>query len=100
MISKNTEVTSEGQAANLKGLPLAKKSENFSLRRIMNAVGWNKIYKNTWSHSDIQNEKQTRGQTAEARRTTNLQPVEGKPHSQKDTQNEKAEDFVPDKETR
>ena len=42
----------------------------------------------------------TRGQTAEARRTTILQPVEGKAHSQKDRQNEKAEDFVPDEGTR
>ena len=41
-----------------------------------------------------------RGQTAEARRTTILQPVEGKPYSQKDRQNEKAEDFVPDEGTR
>ena len=42
----------------------------------------------------------TRGQTAEARRTTILQPVEQKPHSQKDRQNEKAEDYVPDEGTR
>ena len=35
-------------------------------------------------------------QTTEAIRTTILQPVEGKPHSQKDRQNEKAEDFVTD----
>ena len=42
----------------------------------------------------------TRGQTAEARRTTVLQPVEGKPHSQKDRQNEKAEGLVPDEGTR
>ena len=40
-----------------------------------------------------------RGQIAEARKTTILQPVEGKPHSQKDRQNEKAEDFVPDEGT-
>ena len=38
--------------------------------------------------------------TAEARTTTILQTVEGKPHSQKDRQNEKAEDFVPDEGTR
>ena len=42
----------------------------------------------------------TRGQTAEAIRTTNLQPAERKPHSQKDRQNEKAEDYVPDEGTR
>ena len=42
----------------------------------------------------------TRGQTAEARRTTILQPVEQKPHSQKDRQDEKAEDYVPDEGTR
>ena len=42
----------------------------------------------------------TRGQTAEARQSTILQPVEGKPHSQKDKQNEKAEDIVPDEGTR
>ena len=40
-----------------------------------------------------------RGQTAEARRATILQPVERKPHSQKDRQNEKAEDYVPDEGT-
>ena len=34
----------------------------------------------------------TRGQTAEARRATILQPVEQKPYSQKDRQNEKEED--------
>ena len=38
----------------------------------------------------------TRGQTAEARRTTILQPVEQKPHSQKDRKDEKAEGSVPD----
>ena len=32
----------------------------------------------------------------EARRTTNLQPVEHKAHSQKDRQDEKAEGYVPD----
>ena len=42
----------------------------------------------------------TRGQTAEARRTPILQAVEWKPHSQKDRQNEKAEDYVPDEGTR
>ena len=36
-----------------------------------------------------------RGQTAEARRTTILQPVE-----QKDRQDEKAEGYVPDEGTR
>ena len=41
-----------------------------------------------------------RGQRAEARRTTILEPVEGKPHSQKDRQNEKAKDFIPDEGTR
>ena len=44
--------------------------------------------------------KRARGQTAEARRTTILQPVEQKPHSQKDRQDEKAEGFVPDEGTR
>ena len=42
----------------------------------------------------------TRGQTAEARRTTILQPVEQKPHSQKDRQDEKEEGYVPDEGTR
>ena len=42
----------------------------------------------------------SRGQTAEARRTTILQPVEQKPHSQKDRQDEKAEGYVPDEGTR
>ena len=41
-----------------------------------------------------------RGQTAEARRTTILQPGEQKRHSQKDRQKEKAENYVPDEETR
>ena len=41
-----------------------------------------------------------RGQTAEARRTTILQPEEQKPHSQKDRQDEKAEGYVPDEGTR
>ena len=41
----------------------------------------------------------TRGQTAEAR-TTILQPVEQKPHSQKDRQDEKAESYVSDEGTR
>ena len=41
-----------------------------------------------------------RGQTSEARRTTVLQPVEQKPHSQKDRQDEKAEGYVPDEGTR
>ena len=36
----------------------------------------------------------------EARRATVLQPVEQKPHSQKDRQNEKSEDYVPDEGTR
>ena len=42
----------------------------------------------------------TRGQRAEARRTTILQPVEQKPHSQKDRQDEKVERYVPDEGTR
>ena len=56
------------------------------------------ILKNSDSQpaTGYQNYLSLRGQTAEARRTTVLQPVEGKPHSQKDRQNEKAEDFVPD----
>ena len=45
-------------------------------------------------------EKETRGQTAEARKTTILQPVEQKPHSQKDRQDEKAESYIPDEGTR
>ena len=36
----------------------------------------------------------------EARRTTILQPVGQKPHSQKDRQDEKAEGYVPDEGTR
>ena len=42
----------------------------------------------------------TRGQTAEARKTTILQPVDQKPHSQKDRQDEKAEGYIPDEGTR
>ena len=41
-----------------------------------------------------------RGQTAEARKTTILQPVEQKPHLQKDRQDEKAEGYIPDEGTR
>ena len=41
-----------------------------------------------------------RGQKAETRRTTIPQPVEHKPHSQKDRQDEKAESYVPDEGTR
>ena len=41
----------------------------------------------------------TRGQTAEARRTETLQPVEQKPQSQKVRQNETAEEYVPDEGT-
>ena len=40
------------------------------------------------------------GETAEARRAILLRPVEQKPHSQEDRQNEKAEDYVPDEGTR
>ena len=50
-------------------------------------------------YSAIKNEI-LRGQTAEARRTTIQQPVEQKPHSQKDRQDEKEEGYVPDKGTR
>ena len=39
------------------------------------------------------------GKRAEARRTTILQPVEQKPHSQKD-KDEKAEGYAPDEGTR
>ena len=39
-------------------------------------------------------------ETAEARRTTILQPVEQKPHSQKYRQDEKSEGNVPDEGTR
>ena len=42
----------------------------------------------------------TRRQTAEARKTIILQLMEQKPHSQKDRQDEKAEDYVPDEGTR
>ena len=48
---------------------------------------------------DCSSEKHTL-ETAEARRTTILQPVEQKPHSQKDRQDEKAEGYVPDEGTR
>ena len=54
------------------------------------------------THSTIflTGESSTRGQRAEGRRTKILQPVEQKPHSQKDRQDEKAEGYVPDKGTR
>ena len=48
------------------------------------------------SHQASQIASSTRGQTAETRRTTILQPVEEKPHSQKDRQDEKAEGYIPD----
>ena len=41
----------------------------------------------------------TRGQTAEARRTTILKPVEQKSHPQKARQDEKAEGYIPDEGT-
>ena len=47
----------------------------------------------------LKSEKDARGQTAEARSTI-LQPVEQKPQSQKDRQDEKAEGYVPDEGTR
>ena len=50
--------------------------------------------------SVIRSGTEQRGQTAEAIRTTNLQLVEQKPHSQKDRQDEKAEGYVPDEGTR
>ena len=43
---------------------------------------------------------ESRGKTAEVRRTTILWPVERKSHSQKNRQNEKAENFAPDEGTR
>ena len=42
----------------------------------------------------------TRGQTAEARKTTILQPVDQKTQLQKDREDEKAEGYVPDEGTR
>ena len=50
--------------------------------------------------SDVEIVSTTRGQTAEARKTIILQPVEQKPHSQKDRQDEKAEGYIPDEGTR
>ena len=49
---------------------------------------------------EIKRYKIPRGQAAEARRTTILQPVEQKPHSHKDRQDVKAEGYVPDEGTR
>ena len=60
------------------------------------ATDWEKIFANDKDDKGLL----SRGQTAEARKTTILQPVEGKPHSQKDRKNEKAKDFVPDEGTR
>ena len=42
----------------------------------------------------------SRGQKAEGRKTTILQPVDQKPHSQKDRRDEKGEGYVPDEGTR
>ena len=52
------------------------------------------------SHQASEIASTTRGQTAEARKTTILQPVEQKPHTQKDRQDEKAEGYIPDEGTR
>ena len=54
------------------------------------------------SQKNVERSKNTvlRGWTAEARKTTILQPGEQKPHSQKDRQDEKAEGDVPDEATR
>ena len=51
-------------------------------------------------HSHKKKNKKQKPNAAEARRTTILQPVEQKPHSQKDRQDEKAEGYVPDEGTR
>ena len=53
------------------------------------------------SHQEFWNRvSSTRGQTAEARTTTVLQPVKRKQHSQKDRQDEKEEGYMPDEGTR
>ena len=52
------------------------------------------------SYRDKENKAQKVYFRAEARRTTILQPVEQKPHSQKDRQDEKAEGYAPDEGTR
>ena len=49
---------------------------------------------------EIGRRSRKRKKQAEARRTTILQPVEQKPHSPKDRQDEKAEGFIPDEGTR
>ena len=55
-----------------------------------------KLKKNSQKNMERSKNTVLRGQTAEARRTTILQPVEQKPHSQNDRQDEKAESYVPD----
>ena len=64
---------------------------------------WNNqeiFFKILMSVGGVQSKQYIGGQTTEARRTTILQPVEQKPHSQNDRKDEKAEDFVPDERTR
>ena len=50
--------------------------------------------------NEIEIASSTRGQTAEARRTKIMQPVKQKPHSQKYSQDKKAEGYAPDEGTR
>ena len=59
----------------------------------LDVENWGKLAQASYIASSM------RGQTAEARRTTILQPVEQKPRSQKDRQDEKAEGYVPDEGT-
>ena len=57
-------------------------------------------YKKVKKKSRSQIASTTRGQTAEARKITILQPVDQKPQLQKDREDEKAEGYVPDEGTR
>ena len=59
-----------------------------------------KIWDKAGAVNSLKSRVSGRGQTAEARRTTILQPVEQKLHSQKDRQDEKAEGYVPDEGTK
>ena len=54
--------------------------------------------KELWREGKLSDKERNR--RAEGRRITILQPVEQKPHSQKDRQDEKAEGYVPDDGTR
>ena len=64
----------------------------------------NTLFNNQWVKEETKKEirKYLKTERADSRNKNNtiLQPVEQKPHSQKDRQNEKAEGYVPNEGTR